>query len=110
MNKQKESALSNARIAIVFFVFLFVIAGISLAFKIVLVVREGKFDDSRRFNLSVSDKNNPEVISFSPCNELISPSTPTTTSILIKNEDAIKVVNDVKTNTTAYFNGAEELF
>jgi hypothetical protein len=66
MKKQKESALSNTRIAIVFFVFLSFIIGISLIFKIVNVIERGQFDGYRRFTLVVTNGKNIKVISLSP--------------------------------------------
>ncbi len=65
MKKQETSAFSNTKIAIVFFVFLIFFVVLSLIFKIVLVVRAGQFDDSKRFNLYISDNKNLEVISLS---------------------------------------------
>ncbi len=65
MKKKNDSSISNTKIAIIFFIFLLFFLGISLIFKLILVVREGKFDDGRVFTLSVSDKNNLEVISLS---------------------------------------------
>jgi len=66
MTKKKELALSNAKIAIVFFVFLAVIVAISLIFKIILVVRAGQFNDFQRFTISVSDSGNTEIMSLFP--------------------------------------------
>lgn len=63
--KQKKSAFSNARIAVIFFVFLALIIGISLIFKVALVVKAGQFNDSRRFTFSASDNRSGEVISLS---------------------------------------------
>lgn len=71
MARQKESQPNNAKIAIVFFIFLGVIAGISLIFKIILIVRAGQFDDSRRFTISVSDNKSVEVMSLSPSSKTI---------------------------------------
>lgn len=71
MVKQKESRLRNTKIAIIFFVFLAFIVGVSLLIKLVLVIREGQFDDSRRFTLSVSNSTNNEVISLSPSTKSI---------------------------------------
>ncbi len=66
MVKQKESVLSNTRIAIVFFVFLVFIIGISLVFKVIGVVRAGQFDDSRRFTITMNSGKNTQVMSISP--------------------------------------------
>jgi len=66
MKKQKESALSNTKIAIVFFAFLIFIIGISLVFKVVAVIRQGQFDDSKRFTLAINDGKSTEVMSLSP--------------------------------------------
>lgn len=63
--KKKESAMSNTKIAIIFFIFLAFVVGVSLMFKAILVIRAGQFDDSRRFNLSISDEKNLEIISLS---------------------------------------------
>ncbi len=64
--KKKKEQVSNAKIAIVFFIFLAFFVGISLTLKLVSVVREGKFDDGRRFTLSLSNSKNLDVMSFSP--------------------------------------------
>ena len=66
MKKKKDLPLSNTRIAIIFFIILLFFVSISLIFKLIVVIREGKFDDGRRFTLSVSDKKNLEVMSLAP--------------------------------------------
>lgn len=66
MTKQKESTLINTKIAIIFFIILLFFVSLSLVFKIVLVVKAGQFDDSKRFNLTISDNKNLEVMSLSP--------------------------------------------
>lgn len=71
MKRKKESRLRNTKIAIIFFIFLAVIAGVSLMFKMVLVVRAGQYDDSKRFTLSISNNKNIEVISLSPSTKSI---------------------------------------
>lgn len=65
MTKQKESRLRNTKIAIVFLAFLAFFVGLSLIFKIVLVVMAGQFDDSKRFTLSVTNGKSIEIISLS---------------------------------------------
>lgn len=65
MVKQKESALSNTKIAIFFFVFLAFVVVISLTFKIVGIIRDGQFDSSRRFNLAITNGQDTKVMSFS---------------------------------------------
>ena len=65
MTKKKESRLRNTKIAIVFFVILLFFLSLSLVFKIVLIVRAGQFDDSKRFNLTISDNKKIKVISLS---------------------------------------------
>lgn len=86
--KKKESALSNTKIAIIFFVFLGFIAFLSLAFKAILVVNAGQFDDSRRFTLSLSDNKNLEAMSLSP----------STKSIVI-----FELPKDIKSNAVGRF-------
>ena len=71
MVKQKVSSLSNTKIAIIFFIFLAFFVSLSLIFKMVLVVRAGQFDDSKRFTLSVSNNKKLEVISLSPSTKSI---------------------------------------
>mgnify|MGYP001610674747 FL=1 len=63
--KKKEQTISNTKIAIVFFVLLAFFISLSLVFKIVLIVRAGQFDDSKRFNLAISDNKTIEVMSLS---------------------------------------------
>lgn len=65
MTKQKDSRFKNTKIAIVFFALLAFFVGLSLIFKIVLVVRAGQFDDSRRFNLTVLDNKTLKALSLS---------------------------------------------
>lgn len=71
MKKQKGSALSNVKIAIVFFAFLIIIVAVSLIFKTIDVVMASKFEDSKRFTLSISDGKNLEVVSLSPSSKNI---------------------------------------
>jgi len=70
--KQKKSAQSNTKIAIVFFAFLAFIVGISIIFKLITVVRAGQFDSSKRFTLTITNGKNIEVISLSPDSKEIS--------------------------------------
>lgn len=70
MKKQKDS-LSNTKIAIVFFILLVFFVGLSLAFKLVLVVRAGQFDSSKRFNLTLLNNKNLEVMSLGPAEKNI---------------------------------------
>ncbi|MBI2613307.1 MAG: LytR C-terminal domain-containing protein [Candidatus Levybacteria bacterium] len=69
--KKKESRLRNTKIAIIFFVLLAFFVGLSLIFKIVLVVRAGQFDESRRFNLAVSNNKSTEIMSLSGSSKAI---------------------------------------
>lgn len=64
--KKKEIAISNTKIAIVFFVFLAFIVGISIIFKVIAVIRAGQFDSSKRFTLTITNGKNAEVMSLSP--------------------------------------------
>ncbi|MDP2649528.1 MAG: LytR C-terminal domain-containing protein [bacterium] len=64
--KKKEIAFSNTKIAIVFFVFLAFIVGISLIFKTITLIRASQFDDSKRFTLSITNGKNIEVMSLNP--------------------------------------------
>ena len=66
MKKKDDPSVSNTKIAIVFFVLLIFIVGISLIFKIITVIKNSQFDDSKRFTLSVANGRNIEVISLSP--------------------------------------------
>lgn len=69
--KKKTDSLRNTRIAIVFFVFLVFFVSLSLVFKMVLVIRAGQFDSSKRFNLTISDNKNIEMVSFGPAEKTI---------------------------------------
>ena len=64
MTKQKESGLRNTKIAIIFFIILLFFVSLSLVFKMVLIVRAGQFDGSKRFNLAISDNKNFKVMSL----------------------------------------------
>lgn len=64
--KKKEIAFSNTKIAIVFFVFLAFIIGISLIFKLAILLKNGQFTNSRSFILSIANGKNIEVVSLSP--------------------------------------------
>jgi hypothetical protein len=66
MEQKKKQTSRNTKIAILFFVFLIFIVGLSLAFKAVDVIRRSQFDDSRRFTLSIANNRNIEVMSLSP--------------------------------------------
>jgi hypothetical protein len=69
--KKKESRLRNTKIAIIFFVFLAFFVSLSLIFKIVLIVRNGQFDESKRFNLTISNNKTLEVVSLSGSSKTI---------------------------------------
>lgn len=64
--KKKETTSSNAKVAIIFFVFLAFVVGISLILKFVIILKNGQFDSSRSFNFSVTNGKNIEVISLTP--------------------------------------------
>lgn len=66
MKIKNNSSISNTKIAIIFFVFLALIAGISLIFKIVAIARASQFDDSKRFTLTITNGRNIEIMSLSP--------------------------------------------
>lgn len=69
--KEREQAISNAKIAIIFFAFLIFIVAISLIIKVIIVVKQGQFDASRRFTLSITNGRNIEVMSLSPSSKNI---------------------------------------
>lgn len=64
--KQNKLGLSNIKIAIIFFTFVFSIVLVSLALKLIAVVNKSRFDNNRRFTVVHSGNKNREVISFSP--------------------------------------------
>lgn len=64
--KRKETAFSNVKIAIIFFVFLAFIIGISLIFKFVALLENGQYDNSRSFSLSITNGKNIELVTLSP--------------------------------------------
>lgn len=66
MKEQKQRTISNAKIAIVFFAFLALIAAISLSFKVIILVKDSQFDGSKRFTLSITNGKAIEVTSLSP--------------------------------------------
>ena len=66
MKQKKEQTISNAKIAIVFFAFLAFIVGISLAFKVATVIKNGQFDDSKRFTILIGNRHAVEIMSLSP--------------------------------------------
>jgi len=65
MKEKREQENHNAKIAVVFFVFLAFIIGLSLVAKVIGVIANGKFDSSRRFNLIITNHKDTEVVSFS---------------------------------------------
>lgn len=71
MKKKKDIVISNTKIAIIFFVILLFFVSLSLVFKIVLIVRAGIFDDSKRFTLAISNSKNLEVMSLAPAAKTI---------------------------------------
>jgi len=73
MSKKKKAAKkNNLNIALFFLVsFLFLIF-VSLIIKLVIVLKNSKFDGDHRFTVAVSAKDNIKVISFSPQEKSIS--------------------------------------
>lgn len=71
MKKKREQAVNNTKIAIIFFIILLFFVSLSLVFKMVLVVRAGQFDGSKRFNLTISDNKNLELMSLAPAAKTI---------------------------------------
>ncbi len=71
MKRKKEQAVSNTKIAFIFFMLLAFFVSLSLVFKIVLVIRAGQFDGSKRFNLTISNNKNIEVMSVAPSTKTI---------------------------------------
>jgi len=63
--KEKEAALSNAKIAVAFFVFIIFIIGISLTFKFIAVLKSGQFDNSRSFSIGMSDGKHAQLVILS---------------------------------------------
>ncbi len=70
MKEKREQGVNNARIAVIFFVFLAFVVGLSLIFKIIGVIGDGKFDSEKRFNLVIANKKDTEVMSFSSSKNL----------------------------------------
>lgn len=66
MKKKAAPVVSNTRIAVVFFVFLAFVVGISLTGKLIALIGASQFDDSRRFTLSITNGKSTEIMSFSP--------------------------------------------
>jgi hypothetical protein len=63
--KKKEIAVSNSKIAIVFFVFLVFVVGVSLIFKFINLLGNGKFDDSRSFAMGMTNGKDVQVTALS---------------------------------------------
>ena len=63
--REKEATFSNTKIAVIFFVFVIFIIGISLTFKFIAVLRSGQFDDSRSFSIGMSDGKNAQLVILS---------------------------------------------
>ncbi|MEK7517760.1 MAG: LytR C-terminal domain-containing protein [Patescibacteria group bacterium] len=63
---------NNTKVAMVFVAFVLLIVSISLIFKFIFVLSQSQFDDSKRFTLTVSNKRELEVISFSPISRSVS--------------------------------------
>lgn len=66
MKRKTAPVVSNTKIAIVFFVFLAFVIGISLTSKLIALIGASQFDDSRRFTLSITNGKSTEIMSFSP--------------------------------------------
>ena len=64
--KQKKEVASNTKIAIIFFIFLTFIVGISLVIKVAAIIKKSQFDDSKRFTISIANGKNVEIMSLSP--------------------------------------------
>ena len=67
---------SNAKIAIIFVAFVVFIVAVSLIFKFIVILTQSQFDDSKQFILTISNKRDLEVISFSPASPLGGPISP----------------------------------
>lgn len=64
--KKLNSGLNSAKIAVIFFVFVFLVVATSLIFKAFNVVSKSRFDNVNRFTISVSNNKDFKIISFSP--------------------------------------------
>jgi hypothetical protein len=63
--REKEAAFSNTKIAVIFFVFIIFIIGISLTFKFIAVLKSGQLNDSRSFSIGMSDGRNAQLVILS---------------------------------------------
>lgn len=70
--KRKLNKGTNTKVAIIFIAFVLLIISISLIFKLIVVLRQSQFDDSKRFTVTISNKSDTEVVSFSPISHSIS--------------------------------------
>lgn len=64
--KRRPSKGGNTKVAVVFIAFVLFIISISLAVKLIAILVQSQFDDSKRFTITVSSKKDIEVIVFSP--------------------------------------------
>jgi hypothetical protein len=71
MVKQKSSAPSNTKIAIVFCVFVVFVVVFSLLLKGVILMRNSHFDSSKRFTLGITNGRNTEIMSLSPSKDIV---------------------------------------
>lgn len=63
---------NNTKVAVIFVGFVLTIVLVSLIFKFVVLLSQSQFDNAKRFTMTVSNKNDVEVISFSPISRSIS--------------------------------------
>lgn len=69
--KKEKTVHGNARLAILFFAFLILIVVISFVIKAIVLVKESRFDGSRRFTLTISNNKTIEALSVNPVSKKI---------------------------------------
>jgi hypothetical protein len=69
MSKKKKTQ-SNAKIAVIFFVLILMFVGLSLFFKLFLIVKDSKYDSSHVYNIAVSNGKSTEIISITKDNSI----------------------------------------
>mgnify|MGYP001597361101 CR=1 FL=1 len=64
MKRKRVNKGSNTKVAIFFVGFVISIIIVSLIFKFVVILRQSKFDTSKRFTVTISDNKNSLAASF----------------------------------------------
>ena len=72
MRKKRNLNKSNTKVALIFVGFVISIILVSLVFKFAIILGQSKFNNSKRFTITVSNNKDVQAVSFSPALRLVS--------------------------------------